>query len=856
MRVERNTVELACRWQVRRLETHEALTPDRARRWAETGDEGWLDIPQMPMQVHDVLASAGRMPKPGEMGSAQAGADVASSDWLYRLRLDELPPGDRLDLVCDGLDTVADVWWDGRFVAGHRSCYAPLRVELARPGPGRSPALLLHFHAPEAYARRELAGRLTDADRAAGVEPLGLLRKPRQDFGTFLGPRLTPIGPYAPIRLVGWSGASLDELSAVADVDDRYDRATVRAELVGRCASDRRPPAATVELLDPAGLSVGTTTPSVECTSTGWRAQAELTVEHPQRWHPRGQGDQPLYRLAATVAGDVDSADRVWRRLQVGLRSLACDGPFEIHINGRPVRLWGVNLPPIKPGHMWDRAYAERLLDLVEHARCNTIRLWGPGQPFDNEHLLAEADRRGLLVWFEFPHEFHPHPESDDHIAACLAEAEHFVRTHRHRASLLLWCGGNEGYLTLDEPAQADQARRARTGRALFDVAYRDLCARLDPARPYHPQSPSGGEFANSPLAGDTHCYDDLCVVPGIGRPVMATEHFRYTVPRPWSLRRWLGHDAWPVGFVSRLRDNHSGGLIPDAWRRLCTDGTLGTYMFGPLGEFYDTGDSLEGLVDRLDAASMAYVRRSVERLRRGRSRHDPTGLRRTRGHLWWKLVDTWPKLRNALIDADGEPGGAYYALRRAYAPLLLSFEIDLDDRLWLWAVNDTTEVVEGTAIVERLDELGRSVLQTFRAPVRLEPDESRPVADLSIWGSFFRNSVLTARLIDADGREEATISDTVAPEICCTLAEPGLRARREGDRVWLSCEAIARRVTLQGPASGGPQRGWVFEDNYFDLLPGRARSIDILRAPSRGEPSVRWAGRYRPTPVLPEGSR
>jgi hypothetical protein len=706
--------------------------------------------------------------------------------------------------------------------------------------------LLIHFQAPEPWAERTFAPLLTEAERDAGVEPLRMLRKPRQDFHIFLGPRFTPIGVYGPVRLRKHDGVTLDSLSAVVEVDDRFDLGRVRVEATGR-GSGPEGIGVRLGLSAPDGREVVSCELEPERAASGWTCEETLELQAPRRWYPRGMGDQPLYTLRCEVSRDGQVVARSER--EIGFRSCTWAGEFDLLINGRPVRMWGVNLPPIQPGHVWNALKARDLLDLAEAANCNMIRLWGPGQPFDNDFLLAEADRRGLLIWFEFPHEFHPHPENETFIETCLREAEFYVRRHRHHASIVLWCGGNEAYLTLDEPQAADDARRARMGRPLFDSAYRQLCTALDPGRLYHPQSPSGGTYANSPLAGDTHCYDDLCIVPGIDQPIFATEHFRYTAPRPWSLRRWLGDDAWPEGFRSALRATDSTGLIPESWRALCTGGKLGTYMFGPLGDFYDTGDCLEGLVDKLDAASMKYIRRSVERMRRGRGRHDASGIRRCRGHLWWKFCDTWPKLRNALVDACGEPSGSYYALRRAYAPLLLSFELGEDDRLWLWGVNDTSETVEGRVRIRRWDEPGQNVLQTVETSARLAPDESGPLADLSGWGSWFRNSVLSACWTGPEGRTLASVIDVMAPEICCTIREPQLRISREGDLIRLSVDRLARRITLQGPPASDSAMGWRFDDNYFDLLPGEEKTVRILRAPD-AEIHVRWAGRYQPLPI------
>lgn len=46
----------------------------------------------------------------------------------------------------------------------------------------------------------------------------------------------------------------------------------------------------------------------------------------------------------------------------------------------------------------------------------------------------------------------------------------------------------------------------------------------------------------------------------------------------------------------------------------------------------------------------------------------------------------TWPLIDSELFDYLIEPKMAYYALRRAYAPLLLSFE--MGDSIFLWLCN------------------------------------------------------------------------------------------------------------------------------------------------------------------------
>lgn len=841
------TIDLSHGWELISRSGQGELTPQDAETYSQSDSEQWRCISAMPMQVHDVLVETGEIPQPGEMGSAEKCQWVAEQDWIYRVRLTGLPSAEGFDLLCAGLDTVVDLWCDGTLLARHRSCYRPLRVALGGLDPSREHVVLLHVHAPRPYAERELAPLLSEQDRENGVDALRMLNKPRQDFGTFLGPKFTPLGVYGPVRLVAHDGIVWEEFSASMEYDPRSSVGGVTATVQGRSTISESF-TAVMRLVDPNGDPVASNSVCVQPSAEQWQTTLCLSVKEPRLWYPRGMGEQPLYVLEMEVRQGEHVLET--RRKEIGFRRIEHEGQFSFRINELPLRIWGVNLAPLQPGHVWDPPRAMRLLDLIEQANANMIRIWGPGQPYDNEFLLSECDRRGLLAWFEFPHEFHPHPENESFLAGCLLDAEQYVRSHRHHASVLLWCGGNEGYLTLDNAWAPEEACKANTGRGLFDVAYKQRCADLDPGRYYHPQSPSGGPYANSPHIGDTHYYRDLCLQPGMAYPTMITEHFRETIPRPWSMRHWLGEDAWPEGFVSRLQGSKSEGLMPPAWQRLFQNETLGTYMLGPLGDFYETGDSLAGLIDRLDAASMHYVRESVERMRRGYPRSAPSCRRRVHGHVWWKCNDTWPMIRNALVDAMGEPSGTYYALRRAYAPLLLSFDLDNDDHLAVWGVNDTPNRLDAVLHVERYDDQGKRLLQAAEVPVRLDPDASRVLFDASVWGSFFRNCVLAARLVDLSGTVLQETTFVVAPEFQCARQDPRLRARWTGHAVHLETETFARRVSLSARDADGGAFGWDFEDNYFDLLPGRSREISLLHVPKSGTITIRAAGMDEPIPL------
>jgi hypothetical protein len=815
-------------WQLfqRPASAHGPLSPGDVRHYQQAAlSARGLAVPSMPMQVHRVLEHHGKLTAPRFDGDQQEVAWVAQSDWIYAWHGEISGSADgptHWQLLCEGLDTVVDIWCNGRLVAEHRNCYLPCKTDLpaAVTGPEKM-VLLLHFHAPQPYVEREMEQRLTANDRAHGVRARQLLRKPRQDFTPFLGPVAVSVGPYAPIRR---QGQALQEAAVQTTYTGPDRTGTVSVEVEGCGAGTLH-----LRIVDAGGCVVGEKREELSVNgSQGWAHRIELQVEDPALWFPRGFGPRNLYTVCLLLETQGREVGR--REWQTGFRELRATGEFAFEINQIPLRLWGVNIPPARPGHVWDRTAMERILDLAELSHANILRLWGPGQPCDNAHFLAEADRRGFLVWMEFAQDFFPTPEEENYRKECVAEAEWLVTQNRHHPSVLLWSGGNECYLRLDGAATGElEALQTQTGRELFEEELADVVRRLDPDRVYHPQSPSGGPFANSPEAGDTHCYNDLCVVPGIDFPIMVTEHFRAAFPRAESLREILGpEDAWPDGFQSRFRGNDGQGLVPPTWQKMGMNGSIKNYMLGPIGDFYDHADTLEGLIDRLNAGSMKYLRTTVERFRRGwTGTVGARGERRTRGHLWWKFHNTFPLLRNAVVDSLLEPNAVFYALRRAHAPLLISFEMDDDERIRVWLVNDTGGAVRGTLKLERRDELGRHALNMESVDVHLPHDASQPVFDCSTWHSIFRNSVLSAVLTDPEGQELARANWVPGPEVICNLGEPRLEFQTADDgSIFLQTDTYARRVTLTATSPEGEWSRWDFEDNYFDLLPDERKPV------------------------------
>jgi hypothetical protein len=839
----------------------------------------------LPAQAADVLLAHGRIRDPRFYPEGPRDCLwIAERDWIYRLEIPAVAlaelsatPGRRVFLHCLGLDTLADLYLDGARIADSRDMYLPLRVDIteqlrarAAASPASSstaaaPVLLVHFHSPHAW----IAAQPLPAAWEGRVHANRLLRKPHEDFNSFNGafPYFTPTGIYDEVRIEFVDTAELVHLDIEQRLDTGHAAAdlVVAAELAGVLSADTRvrftvraPDGAVVasaESAPAASPAPASLAPGATATAT-----ARLRVESPALWWPLGYGDQPLYEITAELVHSERKLDRLSRR--IGLREFALGTDFHLRVNGVPVKLWGANLAPLEQfSHVWPAERVSRLLDHVVNAHCVTLRLWGPGAPY-GDNLYDECDRRGILVWSEFYHTWGMYPDTPNYYALCRAEAEQQVRRLKHHASVFMWCGGNEVHMGSDLSQPGERV----ISRELYHAIYPEVCRRLDPSRYYHIDSPVGGAFPNDPDHGDTHGYTHFWFVRGCDYPLILTENARWSPPGLKTLRRYIPDPAavWPEGFVSRVRhrrapasgpgspssglnndgkvdarDIHEGGLLPPAWQRLGKDGNITNGRAGPIGDFYDTGDTPEGLIHRHGSAHALFMRREIERLRRGRPAALAAQPRRTQGHYWWRLNGTWPLIETELIDYLLEPKMAYYAFRRAQAPLLLSYEFG--DRIHLWLTNDTARDAHGTVRFELLRMGGGAPVQTIERRFTAVAGRSDIVTDLDALGMFRRDLVLSARFLADDGAVLADTTDFAYQERNIVFPDARLSLRTAGpDAIVVSTDTFARCVELAGAAPDGDAFGWDFEDNFFDLRPGEEKRVRLRGRHRRGTVTAR----------------
>ncbi|WP_228646669.1 glycoside hydrolase family 2 protein [Microtetraspora sp. AC03309] len=641
----------------------------------------------VPGCVHTDLLAAGIIDDPYLDDNEDRLTWVGRTDWAYETTFTWAGTADeRADLVCEGLDTVATIVLNGIQVGTtanmHRSYRFSVR-HLLREGEN---TLKVLFEAPYGYAEEQRAA--LGNRPGAYTEPYQFIRKMACNFGWDWGPTLVTAGIWRPIGIHTWSTARLAEVRPLVTLDGPDGQVDVHVTV------DR---AAQVPLTVTAG--VAGVTESVRLAPGERTAVVTLAVPEPELWWPRGYGGQPLYPLTVQL-GD---GDDVWTK-EIGFRSVALDrsdDAFTLVVNGTPVFVKGFNWIPDDcfPSRITRERLAERFGQAIG-AGANTLRVWGGGM-YEREDFYALADDLGLLVWQDFPFACAAYPEEEPFTQEVEAEARQHVARLAGHPSLAIWCGNNENIEGHADWGWQDSLDGRSWGAGFYYDLLPKIVAELDPTRPYWPGSPYSGAPdlpPNDPAKGTVHIWTvwnshDYTHYAAY-TPRFVAEFGFQGPPAYATLRRAVRDD--PLTPVSPGVKHHQKAI--DGNEKLLRG--LGAHL--PLPEGFDDWHYYTQLNQ---ARAMAF---GVERFRA----LAPYCM----GTIVWQLNDCWPVTSWAAVDGDARRKPLWYAMRRAYADRLLTFQ---DSSVAV--VNDTGEEWTGELEVVRRS-LGGEILAKERHLVAVPP--------------------------------------------------------------------------------------------------------------------------------------
>lgn len=702
-------------------DVHQGWTLTHTGGHAPDGVAGVTVPAQVPGTNHTALLEAGLIPDPFISDHEWQLQWMWRTWWRYATTFEEteVAADERVDLVFDGLDTVATVSLNGRELGRtfnmHRSYRFDIREALApganeltvnfasaleyaleresvlgdRPRPQPSAELMAEA------ARRGLIKGDPDEILARGrvyPQPFNAVRKMACSFGWDWGPDLQTAGIWKPVRIERWRVARLASVRPLITVEDGTGVATVHV-VVERADAD----APLTVLAHVAGHQAEVTIPA-----GATEASARVEVPNPTLWWPHGYGEAHLYDLTVELGAGEQVLDSYARR--VGFRSVTVDqtdGKFTFVVNGREVFVKGANWIP--DDHFLTRITRERLerrVDQAVGAHMNLLRIWGGGI-YETDDFYDVCDERGVMVWQDFLMACAAYAEDAETVAEIEAEARENVTRLAPHASLVLWNGSNENVWGWWDWGWRDALAATGItdwGQTYYEEIFPRVLAELDPTRPYTPSSP----FSTFPYTDDIHPND-----PGQGT-VHEWEvwnrkdysHYRDYVPPFCSEFGFQGPATWAT--MQRSLPPQAFNQDNDIWllHQKAEDGN------GKLNRGFEPhlpgSDDFEMWHWITSLNQARAIRYGIEHFR--------SWWPQCAGSIVWQLNDCWPVTSWAAVDGDERPKPLYYALRQAYAPRLLTFQprgadgaVDPAGTVALVAVNDTDEPWSETLTFTRM---------------------------------------------------------------------------------------------------------------------------------------------------------
>ncbi|RMI39604.1 beta-mannosidase [Streptomyces triticirhizae] len=766
----------------------------------------------VPGSAHLDLLNAGLINDPYQNRVEEELVWAHRTDWRYTTTVDApaAAADERVDLVFDGLDTVATVELAGRTLGSTANMFRSYRYDVRELLDGTPAELAVTFRSALAYA--EEAERRLGPRPHVYPHPFNAVRKMACSFGWDWGPDLQTAGIWKPVTLERWRVARLASVRPLASVTENgTGRLTVHADIERSGLGEAGALTVTATV---AGHTATTTVPA-DATS------ATVTVDVPdaELWWPVGYGDQPLYDVSVVLTAGDDELDTFERR--VGFRTITVDTtpdehgtPFTFVVNGQPIFAKGANWIP--DDHFLTRITRERLarrIDQAVGANMNMLRIWGGGI-YETDDFYDLCDERGVLVWQDFLLACSTYAEEPELWAEFEAEARENVARLTPHPSLALWNGGNENLWGYMDWGWQRELNGATWGYGYYTDLFPRVVAELDPERPYSTGSPNSPGYHPTELHPNDQDHGTRHEWEVWNRVDYTT--YRDHTPRFCSEFGFQGPPTWAT-LTDAITERPLTATSPAFLLHQKADDGNGKLDRGMAPHLPET----HTFEDWHWATQLNQARAVVFGIEHFRS-HWP----RTTGSLVWQLNDCWPVTSWAAIDGDERPKPLYYGLKHVYAPRLLTFQ-PRNGRTALVAVNDTGAEWTGELRLERVTLDGEvRETATISLGVAARAAAELDVADSLLKAAEARREVLVATVGETRSFHYFEEDRDLAYDPAALSAEVTRVA--DGYQVEVTASSFARDVALLADRAAPDA---VVDDALVTLLAGESHTFHVRTA-------------------------
>ncbi len=651
---------------------------------------------------------------------------VNGREWWYRkhFKTGAKAEGAVSRLVFDGSDYFTTVWMNGQLLGTHEGTYTAFSfdvTEVLRYGGDNAIAVLVtHPVAPKGGSLLEYL----DGNLGGEADPGGMKLKnapyyidihwdalPAQGNATFV------MGIWRSVHLRTESTVAIGDLHVETESIAADGSATLRVGVMLR-NTEQETRTRTVRLeLKPEnfnGAAVELPALVVKAAPGETAAEAEVRVPNARLWWSWDKGAQNLYSLEAEIAaGNGEWGER--RSVVFGIRTITRDADMAYRLNGRKMFVKASWFPIADFYRSTPTAESyERDLRLFRDGNFNLLVNFTVVEKPDFYDL---CDRLGILVVVELPFpQYGPqsvmdqgNPMREPFLKQAGLQVREIVTALRNHPSVVEWAPLAEAH----EKAGGWSNGVDQQGYDTFMAEMKAIVSELAPGSIFHPSLCDLGEqhfwYAAAGMTGQAGDYQEFFdaktgfVSEYGGISMSSYENLgKYLAPA----QQWDEKASGPRWF--------NLPIDTEAYAYLTSYETSGLYsMLYRTEHFVDRNPkSLAELVSDTQLYQGFVLRYAAEAFRRGK--YDPiNGIRS------WDFVELNPGFRFGIVDYDRVPKTAYWYMKRAQAPVALSFaykdalESETAGSGWsapVWVINDLDREIRGTVHAELLSLSGEKV--------------------------------------------------------------------------------------------------------------------------------------------------
>jgi len=756
-----NTIELNSNWEY----THFPYCQTDEQALAKS-DSGVWKTAVVPGDVHLDLQRNGILPDLYFGQNFYSSIWVENEDFVYRTKFDK--PLDTYDskiyLDFDGLDCFATIWLNNKMIGKTHNMFKTYSFDITNLIKDENNDLMVRLAAPMKEVYKQVPNARSVMDTLSGafnVKERLITRKMQMSYGWDNVPRIITTGIYRPVKIRICKTAKIDNVWFRTKLEDNYSSATVNiaVDLVGNTL-DYSKVEVTLSKNDNIYKDIQNIVFKDDSLVT---TNFTIKISNPELWWPNGLGSQPLYNLKVKLYEGEKESDSYSEK--VGIREIkvvttpvekrmvnyrignpdnktdVMDGgfvgawskiplkhpkevevtPFRFYINGRYVFIKGWNWQPLDV--FLSSVSKERYLRSVmaaKEAGANMLRVWGGGN-VENTAFYDACDELGIMVWQDFFYASGQYPNDNWFLKEIEGETVNIVKRLRNRACLAAWCGDNES-----DMGRYDRGK-GQFSNSITHVVQKEVLAKYDPDRYWHPSSPSGGGYPRSPWGGDKrnwgaqYPFNDYVHIRG-DEARFISEGGAPSIAQLSSFRKYMPQQfEWPVN--SDYYYMHWGD-VPTMRRNFPEN------VMGNITKYFGKPKNISEFIFLSQIFQAHGQSRMALNFRKNR---DECG-----GVLMWKWADTWPSVSLSVIDYDENKKAAWYSAKRDFAPTALMID-NKNDNLSVWYLNDL-QVLNDQNVTCQLKKCDGSLIKEWTGQFDFEENSSKKVIDLKLKREEYNN--------------------------------------------------------------------------------------------------------------------